>query len=176
MMHVKRNKEMEIKKEKPAAEKRTSERRHRETKKGLTVVSLMKNPAIQTIFWFIVCLLVFAVVLLIRAAMEGNKEWTNPYIDVNENMWSYPYITELNKREVLPDSEKFGPAEPETRGNLILYLYNMDSGVFKKRDKLEPAEKKETPVFTDVTKDSELYDAVVWGYKNGLVTGLNETT
>ena len=57
MMHVKRNKEMEIKKEKPAAEKRTSERRHRETKKGLTVASLMKNPAIQTIFWFIVCLL-----------------------------------------------------------------------------------------------------------------------
>lgn len=120
-------------------------------------------------------MLLFSGIPLIRIATENNKEWVNPYIDVNENMWSYQYITELNKAKVLPDREKFEPTAEETRGNLVLYLYNMDSGVFKKRDKVQPAEEVQAPSFEDVTKDSEYYDAVCWAYQMGLASGVDET-
>ena len=120
-------------------------------------------------------MLLFSGIPLIRIAIENNKEWVNPYIDVNENMWSYQYITELNKAKVLPDSEKFEPTAEETRGNLVLYLYNMDSGVFKKRDKVQPAEEVQAPNFEDVPKDSEYYDAVCWAYEMGLASGVDET-
>ena len=128
-----------------------------------------------TVLWFLVFMLLFSGIPLIRIAIENNKEWVNPYIDVNENMWSYQYITELNKAKVLPDSEKFEPTAEETRGNLVLYLYNMDSGVFKKRDKVQPAEEVQAPNFEDVPKDSEYYDAVCWAYEMGLASGVDET-
>ena len=128
-----------------------------------------------TVCWFLVFLVLFSGVPLIRTAAENNKEWVNPYIDVNENMWSYQYITGLNKAKVLPDSEKFEPTAEETRGNLVLYLYNMDSGVFKKRDKVQPTEEVQAPNFEDVPKDSEYYDAVCWAYEMGLASGVDET-
>ncbi|MDO4516770.1 MAG: S-layer homology domain-containing protein [Bacillota bacterium] len=128
-----------------------------------------------TVLWFLVFMILFSGVSLIRTAVENNKEWVNPYLDVNENMWSYQYITELNKAQVLPDAEKFEPTVEETRGNLVLYLYNMDSGPFKKRDKVQPEKDVRTPNFEDVTKDSEYYDAVCWAYEMGLASGVDET-
>ena len=78
---------------------------------------------------------------------------------------------------MLPSSEKFQGQEEETRGNLVLYLYNMDQGVFKDRKKSRDKKKeKAAPNFTDVTKDSPYYDAVCWAYQNGLVGGTTETT
>ena len=113
------------------------------------------KKAKQAILWFLVFMVLFSAASLIRNAVENNKEWVNPYIDVNENMWSYQYITELNKDGVLPDVEKFEPTADETRGNLVLYLYNMDSGAFKKREKVEPAEEVAAPSFEDVEEDSD---------------------
>lgn len=96
---------------------------------------------------------------------------------MTQDLWSYQYITELNKAGVLPSSEKFQGQEEETRGNLVLYLYNMDQGVFKDRKKSRDKKKeKAAPNFTDVTKDSPYYDAVCWAYQNGLVGGTTETT
>ena len=96
---------------------------------------------------------------------------------MTQDLWSYQYITELNKAGVLPSSEKFQGQEEETRGNLVLYLYNMDQGVFKDRKKSQDKKKeKAAPNFTDVTKDSPYYDAVCWAYQNGLVGGTTETT
>ena len=128
-----------------------------------------------TVLWFLVFMILFSGISLIRTAIENNKEWVNPYLDVNENMWSYQYITELNKAKVLPDAEKFEPTVEETRGNLVLYLYNMDSGPFKKRDKVQPEKDVRAPDFEDVTKDSEYYDAVCWAYETGLASGVDET-
>ncbi len=128
-----------------------------------------------TVLWFLVFMILFSGVSLIRTAIENNKEWVNPYLDVNENMWSYQYITELNKAKVLPDAEKFEPTVEETRGNLVLYLYNMDSGPFKKRDKVQPEKNVRAPDFEDVAKDSEYYDAVCWAYEMGLASGVDET-
>lgn len=128
-----------------------------------------------TVLWFVVCLVIFSGASLIRAGIENNKEWINPYLDVNEKMWSYQYITELNKAKVLPDAEKFEPTVEETRGNLILYLYNMDQEPFAERDKVQPDKDAEVPAFEDVPQDSPYYDAVCWAYEMGLASGVDET-
>lgn len=135
----------------------------------------LAGPIKLTVLWFLVCLAVFSGAMLFRANIENNKEWVNPYLDVNEKMWSYQYITELNKEQVLPDAEKLGPTEEETRGNLILYLYNLDQGPFAKRDKVQPAEDAAVPEFEDVARDSVYYDAVCWAYAQGLASGVDET-
>ena len=128
------------------------------------------------IVWFLVFMILFSAGSLIRGSIEKNKEWVNPYLDVNESLWSYQYITELSKAGVLPAVDQFEPTAQETRGNLVLYLYNLDQGAFDKRDKLEPTEERETPAFEDVDKESGLYDAICWAYENGLASGKTETT
>ena len=112
----------------------------------------------QAISWFLVFMIVFSAASLIRDPSGNDKDWENPYIDVTQDMWSYQYITELNKAGVLPSSDKFRREEEETRGNLVLYLYNMDQGVFKDRDKAKKT--REQPNFSDVGKDSPYNDAV----------------
>ncbi len=134
------------------------------------------KKAKQAILWFLVFMVLFSAASLIRNSIEKNKEWVNPYLDVNESLWSYQYITELSKAGVLPEVDQFEPTKEETRGNLVLYLYNMDSGPFQKREKLEPAEELAPPTFEDVDKESALYDAVCWAYEQGLVNGTTETT
>ena len=47
--------------------------------------------------------------------------------------------------------------------------------MFKKRDKVQPAEEVQAPNFEDVPKDSEYYDAVCWAYEMGLASGVDET-
>ena len=133
----------------------------------------------QTISWFLAFMILFSSASLIRSSAEGKEKWENPYVDVTQDMWSYQYITELNKAEVLPSSEKFQPEEKETRQNLVLYLYNMDSGVLKekkkKRERIKKEDKK-VAAFTDVTKDSPYHEAVSWAFENGLISGTSETT
>lgn len=128
----------------------------------------------QAVSWFLVFMIVFSAAALIRDPAGSRKDWENPYIDVTKDMWSYQYITELNKEKVIPSSEKFQRDLEETRGNLVLYLYNMDKGVFRDRKKRDTV--KEKPNFSDVTKDSPYYDAVCWAYENGLTGGTSETT
>lgn len=119
-------------------------------------------------------MILFSAGSLLRDPKGSSKDWENPYIDVTQDLWSYQYITELNKAGVIPSSEKFQREQEETRGNLVLYLYNMDTGVFAKREKQEPVQ--ETPSFSDVDKDSPYYEAVCWAYENGLVGGTTDTT
>lgn len=111
---------------------------------------------------------------MLRDPKGSSKDWENPYIDVTQDLWSYQYITELNKAGVIPSSEKFQREQEETRGDLVLYLYNMDTGVFEDREKQEPVE--QAPNFSDVDKDSPYYEAVCWAYENGLVGGTTDTT
>ena len=54
----------------------------------------------QVIAWFLVFMILFSSASLLRD--PGQQEWENPYIDVTQDMWSYQYITELNKAGVLP--------------------------------------------------------------------------
>lgn len=128
----------------------------------------------QAISWFLVFMILFSAGSLLRDPKGSSKDWENPYIDVTQDLWSYQYITELNKAGVIPSSEKFQREQEETRGDLVLYLYNMDTGVFEDREKQEPVE--QAPNFSDVDKDSPYYEAVCWAYENGLVGGTTDTT
>lgn len=128
----------------------------------------------QAISWFLVFMILFSAGSLLCDPKGSSKDWENPYIDVTQDLWSYQYITELNKAGVIPSSEKFQREQEETRGDLVLYLYNMDTGVFEDREKQEPVE--QAPNFSDVDKDSPYYEAVCWAYENGLVGGTTDTT
>lgn len=135
----------------------------------------------QTISWFLVFMIVFSCASLLRGLGPAKEEpWENPYVDVTQDLWSYQYITELNKAGVLPSSEKFEGEQLETRGDLVLYLYNMDNGVFKDRQKQRKKDRKlkeiQTPGFTDIASDAAYYDAVCWAYTYGLIGGTSETT
>lgn len=135
----------------------------------------------QTISWFLVFMIVFSSASLLRGLGPAKEEpWENPYVDVTQDLWSYQYITELNKAGVLPSSEKFQGEQLETRGDLVLYLYNMDNGVFKDRQKQRKKDRKlkeiQTPGFTDIASDAAYYDAVCWAYTYGLIGGTSEMT
>ena len=123
----------------------------------------------QVIAWFLVFMILFSSASLLRD--PGQQEWENPYIDVTQDMWSYQYITELNKAGVLPSGDNFHGQEEETRGNLVLYLYNMDNGVFadrkKQREKEQGKPQADPASFSDVAEDNPYYDAVYWAYGNG---------
>ena len=70
----------------------------------------------QTISWFLVFMIVFSCASLLRGLGPAKEEpWENPYVDVTQDLWSYQYITELNKAGVLPSSEKFQGEQLETR-------------------------------------------------------------
>ena len=135
----------------------------------------------QTISWFLVFMIVFSCASLLRGLGPAKEEpWENPYGDVTQDLWSYQYITELNKAGVLPSSEKFQGEQLETRGDLVLYLYNMDNGVFKDRQKQRKKDRKlkeiQIPGFTDIASDAAYYDAVCWAYTYGLIGGTSEMT
>ncbi len=73
----------------------------------------------------------------------------------------------------MPSGDNFHGQEEETRGNLVLYLYNMDNGVFadrkKRREKEQGKPQADPASFSDVAEDNPYYDAVYWAYGNGLV-------
>ncbi len=137
----------------------------------------------QAISWFLVFMIIFSSASLLRDPAGDDQEWENPYIDVTQDLWSYQYITELNRVGVLPSSDKFQGDTEESRSNFVLYLYNMDNGVFQERQKARKKDKEKnkeqtvtTTPFTDVAEDAPYYDAVYWAYANGLVGGTSETT
>lgn len=131
----------------------------------------------QTLCWFLVFVILFSAASLIRARIEKNRPWENPYSDVTEDLWSYANIETLNRAGILPSWETLNPEEMETRGNLVLYLYNMDNAIFpekkKKKDKKDD-QQGETPVFSDVSPEDAYYDAVLWAKEKGLVSGIGE--
>ena len=65
----------------------------------------------QVIAWFLVFMILFSSASLLRD--PGQQEWENPYIDVTQDMWSYQYITELNKAAIAAGTEEKA-AEVET--------------------------------------------------------------
>ena len=136
-----------------------------------------------TILFFLAALLLFSAASLIRARAEKNVKWENPYVDVTQNMWSYQYITELNRLGIFPDDRNYEPSLSESRGGLALSLYRMDDTVFaeKKAQREKDKKSKKTPeaalpAFTDVDSESELYEAVCWAYDSGIMRGTSDTT
>ena len=57
----------------------------------------LMDAAKWTALCFLAALLIFSAASMARAHAEKNAKWENPYVDVIQSMWSYQYITELNK-------------------------------------------------------------------------------
>lgn len=52
-------------------------------------------------------------------------DWENPYTDLTEDMWVYPYVAKLSEAGVFTGSGTFGPDEPVTGMELEAYLKNL---------------------------------------------------
>ena len=135
-----------------------------------------------TVLCFLAALILFSAGTMLQAHAAKNVKWENPYVDVTQNMWSYQYITELNRLGVFPNADNFEPGLSESRGDLALCLYRMDDTVFAENKALREKEKKENktpdpapPTFADVDPESELYEAVCWVFNSGIMQGPSET-
>lgn len=143
------------------------------------------QAARTTVLCFLVALALFSSASLVRSSAQKEEKWENPYVDVMQNMWSYQYITELNRLGVFLDQRNFAPDQVESRGNLAVHLYNMDQTVFaqqkEEREKAQEKLRKETkaappslPAFTDVEPESQQYAAICWVYQNGIMSGTGD--
>ena len=132
----------------------------------------------QVIGWFLVFMVLFSAGAFFRPSGQPAKTWENPYSDVTEALWSYPYLEELGRYGILPDTgtDTFAPEEPESRGDFILSLYQMENTVFTKEKKARKHSKpvNDKPAFADVTKRGGLYEAVCWAYQWGVSSGTSE--
>lgn len=142
----------------------------------------MKQAVKQTVGWFLVFMILFSAGSFLNPSdkQQTVKDWSNPFSDVTEEMWSYDYIMELGRNGIIPAGETFAPGEPENRGDFILSLYNMENAVFsdkqEEREKNDQEPENEKPAFTDVEEKTELYDAVCWAYQWGISSGTSKST
>ena len=90
------------------------------------------------------------------------------FVDVDTCQWYHEavdYVVSGNLMSGMDDSH-FGPGLTANRAQVVTVLYRMAGS---------PAVEGEMP-FTDVPAGSWCYDAVLWAYSSGIVTGVNETT
>ena len=92
-----------------------------------------------------------------------------PFVDVKEGDWFYEdvlytYITGLMNgvKETV-----FAPDHGTTRAQMATILYRMAGS---------PSVEGLTTPFTDIVEGEWYYDAVVWGYNNGVIKGTSATT
>ena len=95
--------------------------------------------------------------------------YVNPYSDVPETCWSYPYISKLNELGIFPDKDVLNRTEAENRGNFVSYLYGMYLALGGQKSFFARTQ------FTDVAEDDPNRTAIVWAERNGIVNGISET-
>ena len=96
-------------------------------------------------------------------------DYTLPYTDVKESDWFYgdvlyTYITGLMNGI---KTDKFAPENGTTRAQIATVLYRLAG---------KPSVEGKTTPFTDIIEGSWYYDAVVWGYNEGVIKGTSDTT
>lgn len=88
------------------------------------------------------------------------------FYDVSENAWYAPAVTYVYKNKMMfgtsTAGDSFNPGGLLTRAEAAQVLYNL-SGL--------PSVSSITQAFSDVTSDAWYYNAVQWGYENGLMYG-----
>ena len=90
------------------------------------------------------------------------------YTDVTEANWYYEAVTYVTENGLVDGATEttFAPSAEMTRAALAVALYRMAGS---------PEGTAENP-FTDVSAEDDCYNAVLWAYTNGIVTGMTETT
>lgn len=94
----------------------------------------------------------------------------NPFKDVKEDSPYYKAIIWAAKEEITTGktADTFGIDEGCTRAQIVTFLYRAAGSPEVKADTVNP--------FTDVSKDSVYYNAILWAVENGITKGTTETT
>ena len=117
---------------------------------------------------FVAILVAFTMLLSVNfiKSDEANCETVyKVFSDLNENDWYYEDVTELYKHSVIPRSYSFSGDAPASRGDIVLYLYNLSKAMGK-----DVSFSGELP-FEDVLEDSEFFAPVSWAYFSGIIEG-----
>ena len=97
---------------------------------------------------------------------------SNYFSDVTESntgKWSANSIDFMSANELVTGTaaKTFSPNQTMTRAMLVTILYRVAD---------KPSVKNVSNPFTDVKAGTYYYDAVLWAYKNNIVTGTSNTT
>lgn len=94
----------------------------------------------------------------------------NPFKDVEKTSPYYDAIIWAAKEEITTGktADTFGIDEGCTRAQIVTFLYRAAGSPAVKADTVNP--------FTDVSKDSVYYNAILWAVENGITKGTTETT
>ena len=94
----------------------------------------------------------------------------NPFKDVKEDSPYYKAIIWAAKEEITTGktADTFGIDEGCTRAQIVTFLYRAAGSPEVKADTVNP--------FTDVSKDSVYYNAILWAVENGITKGTTDTT
>lgn len=98
------------------------------------------------------------------AAPEGVPAGVGSFLDVPEDSWYAPAVTWATDHDVITGTggSQFSPDRSCTTGEVITFLW-------RAMGRPEPAE-EENP-FTDVSATNYYYQAALWAYENGIVSG-----
>ena len=94
----------------------------------------------------------------------------NPFKDVEKSSPYYDAIIWAAKEEITTGktADTFGINDGCTRAQIVTFLYRAAGSPAVKADTVNP--------FTDVSKDSVYYNAILWAVEKGITKGTTETT
>ncbi len=108
--------------------------------------------------------------MLSATFIKSDESPLMPYKDVAEDNWYFDSVYSLYSAGILDSSSEFQGETPASREEIVLLFYRLHK-LFADEDNF----KREIP-FEDVKDDGEIYEAVCWGYANGVVKGNSENT
>ncbi len=91
------------------------------------------------------------------------------YTDINQSLWEYECVTELNDGGIIPDGEFFLGNSDDMRGNIANYFYNfyLKKGGEAKKDGEGP--------FTDLPLGYEYTQGCLWAAESAVIPAIIET-
>lgn len=109
-------------------------------------------------------------VCTVCGAADPNYVVPNPFKDVEKTSPYYDAIIWAAKEEITTGktADTFGIDEGCTRAQIVTFLYRAAGSPEVKADTVNP--------FTDVSKDSVYYNAILWAVENGITKGTTDTT
>ena len=109
-------------------------------------------------------------VCTVCGAEDPNYVVPNPFKDVKEDSPYYDAIIWAVKNEVTAGktADTFGINDGCTRAQIVTFLYRAAGSPEISADVVNP--------FTDVSKDSEFYNAIMWAVEKKITAGTTETT
>lgn len=109
-------------------------------------------------------------VCTVCGAADPNYVVPNPFKDVEKTSPYYDAIIWAAKEEITTGktADTFGIDEGCTRAQIVTFLYRAAGSPEVKADTVNP--------FTDVSKDSVYYNAILWAVEKGITKGTTATT